>query len=136
MLLTRRELLRIGSLAVGGYEFLQFAKPVSVRAAGRVKPRGSARFCIFVMLDGGQSHVDAWDVKEGRWTPQHFDIRQITPEIKMPCSLYGKIAFNEKGQISLPQIMIQIQNDQVVEIYSGNKFEHKLVYPLPPWNQR
>jgi branched-chain amino acid transport system substrate-binding protein len=51
-------------------------------------------------------------------------------------SLYGHIAFNDKGQISLPQIMIQIQNDQVVEIYSGNKFEHKPVYPLPPWGQR
>jgi branched-chain amino acid transport system substrate-binding protein len=51
-------------------------------------------------------------------------------------SLYGKIAFNDKGQISLPQIVIQIQNDQVVEVYSDNKFEHKLVYPLPPWGQR
>ncbi|HSU45093.1 MAG TPA: amino acid ABC transporter substrate-binding protein, partial [Casimicrobiaceae bacterium] len=29
-------------------------------------------------------------------------------------SIYGHIAFNEKGQISLPQIMIQIQNDKVV----------------------
>src|SRR6185437_7280511 len=32
-------------------------------------------------------------------------------------SLYGHIAFNDKGQISLPQIMIQIQNDKVVPIF-------------------
>ena len=51
-------------------------------------------------------------------------------------SLYGKIAFNEKGQISLPQIMIQIQNDRVVPIYAGKGFENKLVYPLPPWDKR
>jgi branched-chain amino acid transport system substrate-binding protein len=51
-------------------------------------------------------------------------------------SLYGHIAFNDKGQISLPQIMIQIQNDQVVEIYSGGKFVNKPVYPLPTWDKR
>ncbi|HEY3531692.1 MAG TPA: amino acid ABC transporter substrate-binding protein [Casimicrobiaceae bacterium] len=51
-------------------------------------------------------------------------------------SLYGHIAFNDKGQISLPQIMIQIQNDQVVEVYSGGKFANKLVYPLPSWDKR
>ena len=51
-------------------------------------------------------------------------------------SLYGHVAFNDKGQISLPQLMIQIQNDQVVEIYAGGKFAHKLVYPLPPWDKR
>jgi branched-chain amino acid transport system substrate-binding protein len=51
-------------------------------------------------------------------------------------SVYGHIAFNDKGQISLPQIMIQIQNDQVVPIYAGKGFEHKLIYPLPPWDKR
>ena len=51
-------------------------------------------------------------------------------------SLYGHVAFNDKGQISLPQIMIQIQNDQVVEIYAGGKFANKLVYPLPAWDKR
>ena len=51
-------------------------------------------------------------------------------------SLYGHVAFNDKGQISLPQLMIQIQNDQVVEIYAGGKCAHKLIYPLPPWDKR
>jgi len=51
-------------------------------------------------------------------------------------SVYGRIAFNEKGQINLPQIMIQIQNDKVVPIYAGKGFENKLEYPLPPWDKR
>ena len=51
-------------------------------------------------------------------------------------SVYGHIAFNEKGQINLPQIMIQIQNDKVVPIYAGKGFENKLEYPLPPWDKR
>jgi branched-chain amino acid transport system substrate-binding protein len=48
-------------------------------------------------------------------------------------SVYGHVAFNDKGQISLPQTMVQIQNDKVVPIYAGNAFINKLEYPLGPW---
>ena len=51
-------------------------------------------------------------------------------------SLYGRVAFNDKGQISLPQIMVQIQNDKVVPIYGGKDFINKLQYPLEPWGRR
>lgn len=51
-------------------------------------------------------------------------------------SLYGHVAFNDKGQISLPQIMVQIQDDKVVPIYAGGKFVDKLHYPLGPWGDR
>jgi branched-chain amino acid transport system substrate-binding protein len=51
-------------------------------------------------------------------------------------SLYGHIAFNDKGQISLPQIMIQVQNDKVVPIFAGKGFLNKLEYPLPAWDKR
>lgn len=51
-------------------------------------------------------------------------------------SLYGRIAFDDKGQISLPQIMIQIQDDKVIPIYGGNDFVNKLHYPLAPWGKR
>ena len=51
-------------------------------------------------------------------------------------SLYGPVAFDEKGQISLPQIMIQIQDDKVVPIYGGKDFVNKLQYPLAPWGKR
>jgi len=51
-------------------------------------------------------------------------------------SLYGHIAFNDKGQISLPQTMVQIQNDKVVPIYAGDRFLNKLEYPLAPWGDR
>ena len=51
-------------------------------------------------------------------------------------SLYGRVAFDDKGQISLPQIMVQIQNDKVVPIYAGKDFINKLQYPLAPWSKR
>lgn len=51
-------------------------------------------------------------------------------------SIYGTIAFGPKGQISLPQTMVQIQNGEVAPIYAGKGFIGKLVYPMPPWDKR
>lgn len=51
-------------------------------------------------------------------------------------SLYGHVAFNDKGQISLPQIMVQIQDDKVVPVYAGKDFINKFQYPLEPWGKR
>ncbi|MBK5295096.1 MAG: DUF1501 domain-containing protein [Acidobacteriia bacterium] len=90
--LTRRQLFRLGNLSLGAYWFAPLFKPLNVRAASKVNPRGSARFCIFVMLDGGQSHVDAWDLKEGPWTPPDFDVKQVRPEVKWPMALYPNLA--------------------------------------------
>jgi hypothetical protein len=90
-LLTRREAFKVGAAAVSAYWFLPLLEPVNVYAQSKVKPRGSARFVIFVMLDGGQSQVDTWDLKEGKWTPQNFDIREIEPGIKWPMALFPQL---------------------------------------------
>ena len=89
--LTRRELLRVGSVAVTGYHFLPLVQP-RVRAGGTVSPDRRARFCIFVMLEGGQSHVDSWDFKEGPWTPDDFDVRNVPGIGKWPVGLYPELA--------------------------------------------
>jgi hypothetical protein len=91
-LLTRRQLFQAGGTALSAYWFLPLSKPANVYAQGTARPRGSARFVIWVMLQGGQSHVDAWDLKEHKWTPQDFDIREIQPGVKWPMSLYPKLA--------------------------------------------
>lgn len=91
-MLTRRETLRIGGVSLGGYWFSPLLAPRNVQAASKVTPRGSARFCIFIMLDGGQSHVDAWDLKEGKWTPPDFDVKEIRPGVKWPLALYPNLA--------------------------------------------
>ena len=91
-LLTRREMFRIGRVSLSGYWFLPLLLPHNVRAAEKVTPRGSARNVIFVMLDGGQSHLDTWDLKEGSWTPPDFDIRELRPGLKWPMALYPNLA--------------------------------------------
>ena len=50
-------------------------------------------------------------------------------------SLYGRIKFQENGQISLPQTVIQIQDGKVVPIYSED-FLNKPKYPIPQWSKR
>ncbi len=91
-LLTRRQALKAGATSLSAYWFLPLGTPANVYAQSPAKPRGTARFVIWVMLQGGQSHVDGWDLKEHKWTPQDFDIKEIQPGMKWPTALYPKLA--------------------------------------------
>ena len=51
-------------------------------------------------------------------------------------SLYGHITFSDKGQIRLPQIMVQIQDGKVIPIYAGRGFVNRPLYPLAPRGKR
>jgi branched-chain amino acid transport system substrate-binding protein len=51
-------------------------------------------------------------------------------------SLYGRLHFSEKGQIALPETVIQIQNGNLVAVYGPNGFAEKPMYPIPPWSER
>jgi len=50
-------------------------------------------------------------------------------------SIYGQVKFEQNGQISMPQTVVQIQDGQVVPIF-GDDFAHKPRYPLPAWSKR
>jgi branched-chain amino acid transport system substrate-binding protein len=50
-------------------------------------------------------------------------------------SLYARVRYGENGQIVLPQIVVQIQNGEVVPIYTDHLI-NKPKYPVPPWNAR
>jgi hypothetical protein len=103
-LLTRREAFKVGASLVSAYWFLPLLKPTNVYAQSAVKPRGTARFVIFVMLEGGQSHVDTWDLKEGKWTPENFDVREIEPGVKWPMALFPQLA-KQRERYSLVRSM-------------------------------
>lgn len=51
-------------------------------------------------------------------------------------SLYGPIAFGANGQINLPQLVIQVQKDNVVEVYNAKGFVEPPKYPMPAWSAR
>lgn len=91
-MLTRRQLVRIGGVALAGFELLPLARPLRALTKEKVSPRGTAEYCVFVFLQGGASHVDSFDLKEGSWTPQDFDVRTIHPEVRLPVGLFPKLS--------------------------------------------
>jgi hypothetical protein len=90
--LVRRDFLKIGAVSFAGYGLLPMVTPRNVRAQGQAAPRGNVDFCIFLMLTGGISQLDTFDVKEGPWTPEDFDIRTITPDLRWPFGLLPTLA--------------------------------------------
>jgi hypothetical protein len=70
--LSRRLLFRHAAAAVGGYMLLP-GREMETVARAAATPIGKAANCIFVLLSGGQSHTDTFDLKEGAWLPGAFD---------------------------------------------------------------
>lgn len=62
-------------------------------------------------------------------------VRDALAKVKFD-SLYGPIAFNAQGQIELPQVVIQVQGDDLAEIYGAKGFVKQPKYPMPAWNAR
>jgi Protein of unknown function (DUF1501) len=91
-ILTRRHFLKIGSVALAGFELLPMVRPRNAKAKERIKPRGTADYCVFIFLQGGASQVDTFDIKEGPWTPPDFDVRTIKPGIRLPVGLFPRLA--------------------------------------------
>ncbi len=89
--LTRRDALRIGSAAVAGGHAVAAAQPQARAPRPPAAAGGRARFCIFAMLEGGQSHTDSWDLKEGPWTPVDFSVQTLSGVGKWPMGLYPEL---------------------------------------------
>lgn len=90
--LTRRDVFRVGGVTVGSYCLSPTMAPRVVQAKERVEPRGGADVCIFLMLKGGPSQLETFDVKEGSWTPPDLDVQTVTPGLRMPMGLLPKLA--------------------------------------------
>ncbi|HXP31944.1 MAG TPA: amino acid ABC transporter substrate-binding protein [Stellaceae bacterium] len=61
-------------------------------------------------------------------------VRAAIAAIDFDC-LYARVRYAENGQIDLPQTAIQIQNGELVPVYTDH-FLNKPQYPVPPWNAR
>jgi hypothetical protein len=63
--ITRRELLRLGGLALTGLSLPELLARETQAAAQASRPKGRARAksCIVFFLEGGPSHIDLWDMK-------------------------------------------------------------------------
>jgi branched-chain amino acid transport system substrate-binding protein len=50
-------------------------------------------------------------------------------------SIYGRVHFGDNGQITMPQTVVQIQGDKLIEIFT-DKFINQPLYPVPAWDKR
>jgi len=100
MIPTRRFVLRIGGLGMTGVYASSLFRPWNARAEKSISVRGTAEYCIFVYLEGGASHIDTFDLKETQWQPKDFDVRTVTPGIKLPYSLFPKMS-TQLGKVTL-----------------------------------
>jgi hypothetical protein len=89
--LSRRDFLQIGGLGLSAYALTSVMRPWDIHAQAPVNPQNTAKACIFIMLDGGPSHLDTFDIKPGYWTPQNFDVRTVDG-INLPVGLFPKLA--------------------------------------------
>jgi len=51
-------------------------------------------------------------------------------------TLYGRVKFEQTGQIAMGQVLIQIQDGKLVPVYAAGKFISKALYPMPKWGER
>ena len=98
----RRMFFQHISSAVGGYCLLP-TRPAENIARAAVSTKNTARNCIFVLMSGGPSHVDTFDLKEGSWTPTAFQPTSYG-DIRWPQGLMPNLA-NQLGSIALVRSM-------------------------------
>ena len=104
--------------------------PLQARAADKVQPRNSTQFCIFLFLMGGPPQLDTFDVKEGKWTPPDFDIRTLTPEIRIPVSLFSKLSEQERLNHMLFVRSVEAWED----VHERGQYHIQGDGPGGPWN--
>jgi branched-chain amino acid transport system substrate-binding protein len=61
-------------------------------------------------------------------------VRDALASVDFP-SLYGPVKFDARGQIALPQVVIQVQDGNVTPVY-GAAATAKPRYPMPAWDKR
>ncbi len=87
---SRRAFFRHAASAVGGYYLLP-SRPMETVAKGAATPLGRAKNCILVLMNGGPSHVDTFDLKEGPWLPANFEPTSYG-DVRWPRGLFPRMA--------------------------------------------
>ena len=87
--LSRRWLFRHTASAVGGY-FLMPGRSMETVCRAAPQTMTTAKNVIFILMSGGPSHSDTFDLKEGAWTPA-FLAPTSYGDIRWPQGLMPKL---------------------------------------------
>lgn len=87
--MRRRDLLKMGSAAVASaWAADRIVWPHKVSASGESKPRGTARYAIFIELPGAISPMECWDFKETQYTPNDLDVQKLASDLHISKTLF------------------------------------------------
>jgi hypothetical protein len=86
--MNRRDLLKLGGMALATGWTESVVMPLKVKAAGKANPRNNARFVIFIELPGAISPMECWDFKETKDTPRDLDIQKVSSELNLSKTLF------------------------------------------------
>jgi uncharacterized protein (DUF1501 family) len=96
--LTRRHFLfGAASAALLGVR----ADAETVTSPTAVKTRNSARACIFINLNGGASHLDTFDPKDGPWNAGDMDLAQHPGGLVLSRKLFPKLSTMTQDVLAL-----------------------------------
>jgi hypothetical protein len=101
---ARRDILRLGGYGLLGAFADQALMPIQARAAGKTNPRGTARFAIVIELAGAISHLDTFDFKESKGTPQDLDVRSIRNDLYLSQRLFPEMS-KEMDKVAIVRSM-------------------------------
>jgi Protein of unknown function (DUF1501) len=88
--IDRRVFFQHAGAAVAGSFFLP-GRSLETIAKGASTPVGTAKNVIFVMMSGGPSHADTFDLKEGAWTLPAMEPTSYG-DLRWPRGLFPKLA--------------------------------------------
>jgi uncharacterized protein (DUF1501 family) len=114
---NRREFLRVGGLGLAGVTLAGLLRQQARAAETQTRPKS----VIYVVLGGGPSHIDTWDLKpdapaEYRGPFQPIDT--AVPGVRV-CELFPKQA-EIMGRLALLRGIRSVENDHFLsEVYSG-----------------
>src|SRR6187401_3175867 len=101
---ARRDILRLGGYGLLGAFADQALMPIQARAAGKTTPRGTARFAIVIELAGAISHLDTFDFKESKGTPQDLDVRPVRNDLYLSRRLFPEMS-KEMDKVAIVRSM-------------------------------
>ena len=122
--ISRRKLL-FGAAQAGA--FLAAAK----RGDGQVQsngilPRGTAKACIFITMNGAPSHVDTWDAKDGPWNPADANLQQYAGGVVL-----SKRLFPNFSQVTNDLLIVRSVNSWELA-HDRGQFYHQTAHPSNP----
>ncbi len=101
---ARRDVLRLGGYGLLAAFADQALMPIRARAAGRTNPAGTARFCVLIELAGAISHLDTFDFKESKGTPQDLDVRPVRNDLYLSRRLFPELS-KEMDKVTIVRSM-------------------------------